>query len=262
MIPKALILDIDGTLVDTVRHSVSDKTLKLINTLKKSGVTVIIASGRTDFAASPRILNGLAADYYVCVNGSHVTDGNGKIIYEDRFSIGQLTALWKFCESEGFPVAFSFEDAYYAYVKFREFRDYYRRNTGHASFILDGENHLRHLESLPFGAFACIDPLYVTRFSAEVPDLRLVPFKPGNYDVYKITTSKAHGIEQLLRKLHLNWDEVVAIGDSLNDMEMIQAAGIGVVMGNGHEDLKKSADFITKTVNQDGVAYAIEQIFQ
>jgi hydroxymethylpyrimidine pyrophosphatase-like HAD family hydrolase len=55
-------------------------------------------------------------------------------------------------------------------------------------------------------------------------------------------------------------DEVMACGDAGNDTMMIKAAGTGVVMGNGREELKAIADFVTKTNDEDGVAYAIEKL--
>lgn len=261
MTPKALIMDVDGTLVERTRIRITSEIIDRVEMLKKRGIRIILASGRADFAMCPAVLNGFQADYYVCVNGSNVVDANKNILYENRFTIRQLTALWKFCENKNYPIGFSFEDAYYAYVNYAEFSRYYIKNTGHSTFVKNGENHSRQLQSMPFGAFACIPMDCAKLFTDSNPDLRLVPYESGNYDVYKTTTSKANGIERLLEKLHLNWGEVVAIGDSYNDIEMIQAAGIGVAMGNGQDALKNAADFITKPVEEVGVAYAIDQIF-
>ncbi len=261
MTPKALVMDVDGTLVERTRLRITAEIIHRVETLKKRGVKIILASGRADFAMCPTVLNGFQADYYVCVNGSNVVDANKNILYENRFTMEQLTALWKFCENENYPIGLSFEDAYYAYVNYAQFSQYYIKNTGYDTFVKNGEDHVRHLRSMPFGAFACIPMDCAKRFTDANPDLRLVPYEPGNYDVYKTTTSKADGIEKLLKKLHLNWDEVAAIGDSYNDMEMIRSAGIGVAMGNGQDALKRVADFVTKSIEEAGVVYAIDQIF-
>lgn len=70
--------------------------------------------------------------------------------------------------------------------------------------------------------------------------------------------SKAKGIEKYIEKLGFNRDQVYAFGDGLNDLEMIEAVGTGIVMGNGHEDLKKLANHVTKDVSEDGIYHGLK----
>ncbi|WP_160678232.1 Cof-type HAD-IIB family hydrolase [Clostridium sp. C8-1-8] len=71
--------------------------------------------------------------------------------------------------------------------------------------------------------------------------------------------NKATGIEKLVQYLGIDSSEVIAIGDAVNDKEMIGYAGLGVAMGNAEEDIKNLADFVTKSNEEDGVAYVIEK---
>lgn len=71
--------------------------------------------------------------------------------------------------------------------------------------------------------------------------------------------NKATGIEKLAQHLGIDSSEVIAIGDAVNDKEMIGYAGLGVAMGNAEEDIKNLADFVTKSNEEDGVAYVIEK---
>ncbi|QAA31357.1 Cof-type HAD-IIB family hydrolase [Clostridium manihotivorum] len=71
--------------------------------------------------------------------------------------------------------------------------------------------------------------------------------------------NKATGIEKLAQHLGIDSSEIIAIGDAVNDKEMIGYAGLGVAMGNAEEDIKNIADFVTKSNEEDGVAYAIEK---
>ncbi|MCV5432962.1 HAD hydrolase family protein, partial [Escherichia coli] len=70
--------------------------------------------------------------------------------------------------------------------------------------------------------------------------------------------SKAKGIEKFIERLGFNREQVYAFGDGLNDLEMIEAVGTGIVMGNGHEDLKKLANYVTKDVSEDGIYHGLK----
>ena len=72
---------------------------------------------------------------------------------------------------------------------------------------------------------------------------------------------KALSLSVLLENIGMTREEVIAIGDGYNDLSMIKFAGMGVAMGNAQEPVKKAADYITLTNDEDGVAEAIERIF-
>lgn len=71
--------------------------------------------------------------------------------------------------------------------------------------------------------------------------------------------NKAIGIEKLADHLGISREEIVAIGDAINDKEMIEYAGLGVAMGNAEDEIKMLANFITKSNEEDGVAYVIDK---
>lgn len=78
-------------------------------------------------------------------------------------------------------------------------------------------------------------------------------------EVLPLGTSKAAALEWLAARLGIAREEVLAVGDERNDIEMLQWAGIGVAMGNAHPDVKAVADWITESVEDDGAAVAIER---
>ena len=82
----------------------------------------------------------------------------------------------------------------------------------------------------------------------------------NNIELNQFGCDKGDGLKHLAKCLGLTMDEGMACGDAGNDTMMIKAAGTGVVMGNGREELKAIADFVTKTNDEDGVAYAIEKL--
>ena len=90
-------------------------------------------------------------------------------------------------------------------------------------------------------------------------DLEVVSSSPSNFEVMNKGTSKGRAVKVLADILNINREEVMCLGDSENDLSMIEFAGLGVAMGNAEEFLKEKADYITDTNENDGVAKAIEK---
>ena len=82
---------------------------------------------------------------------------------------------------------------------------------------------------------------------------------PNNLEVSRKGVSKASGLAKVAQDLGIERDEIVAVGDSLNDLEMLKFAGLGVAMGNSEAAVKEAADEITATNEEDGVAKAIQR---
>jgi len=89
--------------------------------------------------------------------------------------------------------------------------------------------------------------------------LELTNSLPSNVEVNPTGVTKARALHSLCGEIGITMDEIMACGDSLNDIKMIQESGIGVAMGNAQEAVKKAADFITDHHDKDGVAKAIER---
>ncbi len=81
----------------------------------------------------------------------------------------------------------------------------------------------------------------------------------NNIEITEVGIHKGLGLQKLGEYLGIELDEIMALGDGMNDETMIQMAGLGVVMKNGVEELKESADYITDSNNEDGVAKAIHK---
>jgi len=104
---------------------------------------------------------------------------------------------------------------------------------------------------------------YLKKFHDEMAD----PFKDRTNamftaDVYfefvDKDVDKSHALAEVLEKMNLTMDEVIAFGDSQNDLGMIKAAKVGVAMGNANEVVKEVADYVTKTNDDDGIVLALE----
>ena len=96
---KAVILDIDGTLMNFNQPYVSEATLKTIAALREQGVKVVIATGRGPFRATTEILTGLQYDHLVCVNGACVLDTDGSVLFSNSLSEEQIYELYDYLKA-------------------------------------------------------------------------------------------------------------------------------------------------------------------
>lgn len=268
---KAVLLDIDGTLVPIGRTGVAERVVRCVEQLRRSGIKVIVATGRSGFVLTPALLGDFTADYYICVNGSLTMDAEKRPLNEKRLGEPEMEALETLARQQGLVLGYTFEDAYYMYYGYDALREKLAtlaaedspvdpEPTTGSRFIRNGESRNRHLRSMPYGAVLHGVPKG-TNFPMEA-NLSFVQFHPGSYDVYRRDLDKARTAEQLLGSLGIGLEETIAIGDGNNDVPMLRAAGLGVAMGNARPAAKAAADRVTLSVDQDGVAEVLEEIFR
>lgn len=256
---KAVILDIDGTLMNYEQPYVSDATIQTVAALREQGVKVVIATGRGPFRATPEILSGLQYDHLVCVNGACVLDTDGSVLFSNSLSEEQIFELYDYLKDHNATLTLTFLDGYYVYHNYKKVLEY-NDATGNIRYIND-EGHTRHKQSLPFGGFTKIADADAEAFNTLGSTVKLVIFQPGSYDICKVTTDKSKALTQLLEHLDIPWEETVAIGDGANDVEMLSRAGLGVAMGSATDRVKSFADRVTGSVAEEGVATALRDIF-
>lgn len=91
-------------------------------------------------------------------------------------------------------------------------------------------------------------------------DLKEARWHPNAVDILRKENSKARGIKDVLTKLNIEIENSMAFGDGMNDLEMLPTVGFGVAMGNAEPELKAVADFVTKSIEEDGILYALETL--
>lgn len=94
---------------------------------------------------------------------------------------------------------------------------------------------------------------------ADDPSIEISNSSVTNIEVNKVGVNKANAIQSICQKIGITMKEVLAVGDSLNDLKMIKQVGIGVAVANAQPVIMEAADHVTATNNEDGVAKAIEK---
>ena len=267
---KLIALDLDGTTLNSAKR-ISERTCVARETAAKQGVHSVVATGRP-FAALPEdVFHIHAIRYMLTSNGAAITDlSSGEIFYENCLSAGTVEAAVEMLKStdyilEGFIAGKAYiEKAYYEYVERtgKSFRDVrYILETRNPVENLNGFllNHKDHVENINvnFEDLACKPGL--RDMLLTLPDATITTSFPNNLEIGGSTTSKAEALRQLGKKLGIRREEMLAAGDSPNDIAMLQEAGIAVAMGNGEEEVKSVADYITSDNDHDGVGEAVEK---
>ncbi|RNB89297.1 Cof-type HAD-IIB family hydrolase [Brevibacillus nitrificans] len=251
---KIVFFDIDGTLLNT-KHAIPAATIEAVQRLKEKGVQIAIATGRSPYHLS-KIANQLGIDTFVSFNGSYVVS-KGNVIAHTPFSTETLAKLEGMADGNQHPMVFLSADSCYANVS-----DHPYVIESFDSLRLPAPSH-RHrywAEAPIYQAFlycnADEEEPYVDRFH----EVSYVRWHKQVLDVLPPNGSKAKGIEAALRHFGYSPDEAVAFGDGLNDKEMLAYVGMGIAMGNAHEELKPYANRITRHVDEDGIHHGLLQL--
>ncbi len=258
---RALLLDVDGTLLCPQRKLLDQKTAAALEELRRSGVTVVIATGRTLAAVRPEIMGGFVPDYYICMNGSYVAKQDGTVLYCRPMDKRRFEGVLALADRAGCPMGFAFPEGYYMYSGDEVYRPYYQRVNGDMVTLRDGSDRTRHGKGLPYAAFGIIPPEKMSDFQDPALGLHITAYDDDVYDICQPGLTKASGAARLLEVTDLRWEELVAVGDGENDMELLRAAGLGIAMGNAPDHVKLAADAVTATVTDFGVLKVIQDYF-
>lgn len=254
MIPYVFFLDIDDTIL--CKNTVSQRVIRAMEAARRHGHFVYINTGRApSFLDSP--LDALPVDGYVCGCGSFILR-SGKILFRAEYPTEALIRWVKRLSAPEDP----------GFVIEGERRIFRYRNSywkPRSSWVLGNtpEDLLQFLQSeTVIKASICndIDPIILPELER---DFHVIYHPTEHYtECCPKGCSKATGMEIIMKHHGLDMSRSVAIGDSENDLDMIDAAGIGIVMGQAREEIKRHADRITAPITEDGAAIAIEQLIQ
>lgn len=251
---KIVFIDIDGTLVNEEKQIPNDAKAA-IKELKKRNIPIVLATGRAPYFFS-HILDELGLSSYISFNGSYVVHSK-KEVYKKPIPMNTLELLENTALKNNHPIVFqgskegcanhkehahiieSFQSLKLKAPSYRQ--DFWKEADIYQCLLFCEESE---------------EKVYEEAFS----NIHFVRWHPLSMDVIPTGGSKAAGIAQILNILNIDPKEAVAFGDGLNDKEMLSYVGMGIAMGNAHEDIKPYAKFITKHVDDGGLAYGLQKI--
>lgn len=247
--------DLDMTLLDHATYRITDSALEAVERLRRRH-KIVIASGRDmDNHYSKQFRDLVKPDGIIHMNGTKVTV-NGHLIYNHLMQKELLTELLQFSQDHGLSIGVTIGDLDY-YTNPDMVIDHDKRRWGdiNRQFMDPWELLNREVRTLAYIGNEEGVQLLEQRF----PQVKFPMFagKQGA-DVVEQEASKAEGLKRLCSYWGIDIRNTAAFGDSMNDLEILNTAGIGIAMGNSIQELKEKADYVTQDIGQDGVLRACE----
>jgi len=252
----AVFFDYDGTMADDRIgiHLPTETTKKALKSLSENGYMVVLNSGRSKAALME---TGIDFDGYVLMNGAYA-EVDGKCVFENAIEKEKLSELLSVLDS--INVDYFLETENLAEVKdvkgerFIEFMEKYELD--YEKFLQFDINNLKKTYKLQviYG-----ESKYFDELKKKLPDgFVLDDHRNGiSTDISQEGIAKGTGIEKICEYFDIPKENTYAFGDNTNDYDMIKRAGHGIIMGNHASELEDVAEFITDTVENEGIYKAL-----
>ncbi|MGK0552136.1 Cof-type HAD-IIB family hydrolase [Enterococcus faecalis] len=262
---KLIAIDLDGTLLNSQKE-ISERNRQALLAAKNAGIKVVICTGRP-LAAINIYLEQLqlrdAGDYSITFNGGLVQKNDtGEVIEKALMPLSDVHDLYRLATELNIPLDILSDGLV---LQLPTSKDY--------SSLYNVLNKLLTFESFELAQLAqdriynkaviAVEENYLNERIKQIPSrfydrFEIIKTRNNLLEFMPKGITKAYGISLLARDLHIQPEEVMALGDEENDLPMIQYAGLGVAMANAIPAVKQVADQVTATNDQDGVAQAIE----
>ena len=256
--PKIIFVDIDWTILDHKTHIFDLESINALKECQKNGILVFIATARPYLSVEQTgLFNLIKPDGIVCTNGSVGFIGD-ELLYSENIPLDIVKDIIRVCNKHNAVVEYCDEKHRYFTRKKNSYVDKYfgvyaetvppvkkleNENVSALLLMVPKSYDKRLLKELP----KCID---YYRFDDYGVDIRYKDFSPH----------KGNGIDRVLAKLGIDKKFAIGIGDDYGDIPMFKSCGFGITLENGKPEVKEVADYITKSVSESGVAYALKQL--
>lgn len=253
---KALFFDVDGTLVSFQQKMLSDRLMEDLIALREKGFKVFLSTGRAfQDLESTGMLRGVTFDGYVTLNGQYCCDADGTAYRDAPLPMADARGAYQvLMDNPELPALLEGNgESYITQIndRVREMFEFLHTDlypVKDATWLLEGKVY----QFVPF-----VDPHEEELFYAAMPGCTHTRWHPKGIDIMPKDGGKEVGVQVTLERFGWKWEEIMAFGDSENDAQLLKLAGIGVAMGNGTQQVKELADYITGSVDEDGVSQAL-----
>lgn len=251
---KAIFFDIDGTLISFKTHKIPQATINAIKELRKNGILVFIATGRSFSTISG--IDELEFDGFVTANGAYCITPSNEVIFQNLIPKNNLDAFLEYLDKNPLSCAvMSDKGNFINYVdestmslydivdiplpKIRPLEECFCDNVYQLDIFMDKEQELSIMQDI-------------------LTDCEASRWHPSFADVNIKNNNKGTGIDKFIERFGIKLHETMAFGDGGNDIQMLKHAGIGIAMGNAGDEVKEAADYVTTSVDDNGIVNALK----
>lgn len=268
---RLVAIDLDETLLKKDK-TISNRTLNILRSLAKSGIQIVPITGRPFTGLPEQLLSIDKINYAVCSNGAQIMNiHTGEKLFSNVISnatANTIIDLLKekslrfevFCDSTG-------------YIEKEEY-DYYIKvfsGTPFGNYVLSTRTVVDSQKAIFDDKAKCADDFFIICESNEerenlfnqldkINEIQFCRFEDRFLEITSKNADKGNGLKTICNYLNIDLKNTMAFGDDANDIKLLKTAGISVAMGNAIDKVKETADIVTLSNNDDGVAHILEQI--
>ena len=267
---KVIAMDLDGTALNHQKQ-LTERTRAAIQNAAKSGIQIVVATGRTFSSLAPEVLAMPEITCAITSNGAVVNRiPDGAVLLHNYPNPETVSEIAGMIQGEKIDTevctggqAYIGQSYYDRVLEGKTNRDVqYVKTTRHPvpdiyQFLLE---HRVAIENINLNFKTLEEKQQWQQRFQKLPGVTPTSSFLFNVELGGATTSKAHALQALLDEWKMTSQQVMAFGDSENDLGMIQLAGIGVEMANGMEEVSQAAYILAESNEEDGVAKIIEQL--
>lgn len=252
---KAIFFDIDGTLISKTQKQISDNVVAAFKQLRKKGIKLFIASGRHALEIEELGINQkFIFDGYLTLNGGYCFNQEG-IIYKNPIDHDDVCKVVEYVTKHNLACSFVESDDLYINL----INDYVIEAQAAINTSLPPVKDItraKHHDVYQIDPF--INEQEIIALVGLLKKCKHTRWHDGAYDIIPKFGGKQEGIKAMIDHYGIKQEETMAFGDGHNDIDMLEYVGIGVCMANGHQDTLKCADYVTDSVEDDGIVTALK----
>lgn len=285
---KLVAVDLDGTLLNQY-GVVTENTKEVIKKVQEKGIEVIIASGRPNDSIKTIAKEIKSENYFISGNGAILYDiKKDEIIYENTLKKSKILDIIKICEQNSIYYNIYTEKEVIAKTLKYNVLYYYKENLNkdeenktHIKLIEDIYQYIENSEDKIVKITICdnnkaifdsimrkikeiegIEILEVSHMSRKMirQGTEEIPIEYFYTEISAKNVDKWNALQILAEKLNIKTEEIIAIGDNMNDKKMIENSGLGIAMGESTLEITEISNYVTTSNNEEGVAEALKKL--
>ena len=269
MYKKIVVCDISGTLINS-KGQINHDIVNSIEILKNNNIGFILCSGGARIRTIELAKNIHASQYVISSNGADVYNASGNLeIYSNKMNPNTLKKIINIALKYDFRVALNSQNYIYSNILI------YNSNYEKLIFELDNINKVinntvqcivsgkKMIEFREFlNEISCFSDIIIAIKNIDTINNDINNIKMCYSDIVKYNTSKGIGLKALCEYLKIGKQDVIAIGDSVNDLSLFNQSGYCVAMENAIDELKEKSDYVTLSNDEDGVNFFLKKMIK